>query len=67
MSAVRDLYGTMMNEGAGKGILVTTATFGPDSFAFAKDKPMTLIEGANLLYLLQKHGRRAHIDLSAAR
>ena len=37
-SAVRDLYGTMMNEGANKGILVTTAGYGPDAFTFAKDK-----------------------------
>lgn len=67
VSAVRDLYGTMINEGAVKGILVTTATFGPDSYQFAKDKPITLIDGANLLYLLGRHGRSAHIDLEAAR
>jgi len=28
---VRDLYGTMMHEGAAKGILVTTAEFGPSA------------------------------------
>ncbi len=67
VSAVRDLYGTMINEGAVKGILVTTAQFGPDAYEFAKDKPITLLDGGNLLFLLQKHGTNAYIDLPAAR
>ncbi len=66
VAAVRDLYGTVMNEGANKGILVTTSDYGPDAYGFAKDKPLTLLNGANLLHLLEKHGHRAHIDLSAA-
>lgn len=61
VSAVRDLYGTMMNEGANKGILVTTAGYGPDAFTFAKDKPIELIDGGNLLYLLAQHGVEARI------
>jgi restriction system protein len=36
VSAVRDLYGTMINEGANKGILVTTSHYGPDAYDFAK-------------------------------
>jgi restriction system protein len=52
VSAVRDLYGTMMSEGANKGILVTTSGYGPDAFDFAKDKPIELIDGGGLLYLL---------------
>ena len=36
VSAVRDLYGTTMSEGATKGILVTTSNFGPDAYEFAK-------------------------------
>jgi restriction system protein len=67
VGAVRDLYGTMINEGAVKGLLVTTATFGPDSYEFAKDKPITLIDGSNLLHLLSKHGKQAHIDLKEAK
>jgi restriction system protein len=42
VSAVRDLYGTVMNEGATKGILVTTADYGPDAYKFAKGKPITI-------------------------
>ena len=67
VSAVRDLYGTVMNEGAMKGILVTTADYGRDAFEFAKDKPLTLMSGSELLYLLQKHGHRVKIDLEEAR
>ncbi|EMT54285.1 restriction endonuclease [Brevibacillus borstelensis AK1] len=63
VAAVRDLYGTMMNENAAKGILVTTSTFGPEARGFAKDKPIELIDGANLLYLLEQHGIRAKIEI----
>lgn len=67
VSAVRDLYGTTLNEGASKGILVTTADYGPDAYKFASDKPITLLTGANLLHMLEKHGVRAKIDLKEAR
>jgi restriction endonuclease len=67
VSAVRDLFGTVHNEGANKGILVTTADYGPDAYGFAKGKPLTLISGSELLYLLAKHGHNARIDLKEAR
>lgn len=67
VSAVRDLYGTVMNEGATKGILVTTADYGPDAYEFAKGKPLSLLNGANLLHLLERHGVKARIDLAEAR
>lgn len=67
VSAVRDLYGTVMNEGATKGILVTTSNFGSDAYKFAQGKPLTLMNGANLLYLLEKHGCKAKIDLDEAK
>jgi restriction system protein len=61
VSAVRDLYGTMMNEGANKGILVTTSSYGPDAYDFSKDKPIELIDGGALLYLLDQVGVQARI------
>jgi restriction system protein len=67
VSAVRDLYGTTLNEGATKGILVSTADYGPDAYAFAKGKPLTLLNGSNLLHLLEKHGHHAKIDLREAK
>lgn len=67
VNAVRDLYGTVMNEGATKGILVTTSDFGPDSYNFAKGKPLSLLNGGNLLSLLEKHGHQARINISEAK
>jgi restriction system protein len=62
VSAVRDLYGTMQHEGANKGILVTTSSYGPDAYEFIKDKPVELIDGGGLLYLLEQHaGIKARI------
>lgn len=55
VSAVRDLYGTMLNEGASKGILVCISGYGTEAFNFAKDKPIELIDGGGLLYLLREH------------
>ena len=50
-----------------KGILVTTADYGPDAYEFAKDKPLTLLSGNNLLHHLAKHGHQARIDLKEAK
>lgn len=55
VSAVRDLFGTLQNEGASKGILVTTSGFGKASFKFAEGKPIELLSGSNLLFLLAEH------------
>jgi restriction system protein len=67
VSAVRDLYGTVMNEGANRGILVTTSSYGPDSYEFAKDKPISLVDGPNLVVMPNRHGRKFRIDLAEAR
>lgn len=67
VSAVRDLYGTVINEGANSGILVTTSDFGSDSYEFIKGKPLKLMNGSNLLYLMEKHGKHARIDIKEAR
>src|SRR5690606_30191634 len=67
VSAVRDLYGTVVNEGANRGILVTTSDYGPDAYRFAQDKPLTLLNGGNLLSLLSEHGHSARINLGEAR
>jgi restriction system protein len=67
VAAVRELWGTILNEGATKGVLVTTSQYGPDAFNFAQGKPITLMDGAQLLQLLEKHGHNAHIDLKEAK
>ena len=55
VSAVRDLFGTVQNEGASKGILVTTSGYGKAAFDFASGKPLELLDGSNLLHLLAEH------------
>jgi len=63
VSAVRDLYGTMMNEGAAKGILVTTSGYGDTAYEFAKNKPIELITGSNLLSMLEEYAQtKARIE-----
>jgi restriction system protein len=64
VSAVRDLYGTVMNEGASKGILITTSGYGKASFEFAEGKPLELFSGSNLLHLLAEHGIEAKIEMT---
>jgi restriction system protein len=66
VGAVRDLYGTLQNEGASKGILVTTSGYGKAAFRFADGKPIELLSGTNLLYLLEQHaGIKARIEVPA--
>lgn len=63
VSAVRDLFGTVHNEGATKGILVSTSGYGKASYEFADNKPLELITGGQLLYLLEQHsGIEARIE-----
>jgi Restriction endonuclease len=45
----------MQNEGASKGILVTTSGYGKAAFDFANNKPIELLSGSNLLFLLEQH------------
>ena len=67
ISDIRELVTVVSDEGAMKGILVTTSDFGRDSYEYVKDKPITLINGENLLYMLKKHGYEARIDLTEAK
>jgi hypothetical protein len=67
VSAVRDLWGVVSHEGAMKGLLVTTSQFGPDAYAFAQGKPLTLINGSELLHLLERNGYKFRINLEEAR
>ncbi|GAE36461.1 restriction endonuclease [Halalkalibacter akibai] len=62
--AVRALNGVMNDEGASKGILVTTAYFGPDSWTFVKNKPITLIDGPRLVHMLDEHGHRVRCEIN---
>jgi restriction system protein len=67
VSAVRDLCAGVKKEGASRGILVTTSAYGADAYAFANNEPVTLLNGAELLGLLRKHGYSFRINLEEAR
>lgn len=67
VSAVRDLCAVVKKEGASRGILVTTSTYGADAYAFANNEPVTLLNGSELLGLLKKHGYTFRINLQEAR
>lgn len=66
-TAVRDLYGTVQDVGANKGVLVTTSRFGPGSHTFANGKPLELISGSELVDLLHRHGLRGRLGDGARR
>jgi restriction system protein len=64
ISAVRELNGIMGDEGAVKGILVTTSYYGNDSREFAKGKPLTLLDGSNLIQMFNDYGYKVRIELN---
>lgn len=63
ISAVRELNGIMADEGAVKGILVTTSYYGNDSREFVKGKPLTLLDGQNLIQMFNDFGYNVRIEL----
>lgn len=66
ISTVRELFGQVIHEGAKNGILFTTADFSPETYEFAKNKPISLINGIGLLALFEKHGIKLRINLREA-
>lgn len=67
VSAVRDLCAVVQKEGASRGILVTTSSYGTDAYTFAQNSPITLLNGSELLGLLEKHGYKFRINIAEAR
>ena len=57
---VRELYGVLHDRGASAAKLVATTSFTPDAIAFAKGKPIELVDSIELLQLIrnvQKSGK----------
>ena len=50
VSTVRDLYRTVLKEGASKGILETTADYGPDSYEFANNKVIRKAQSSSMIF-----------------
>ncbi len=67
VSAVRDLCAVVKKEGASRGILVTTSTYGADAYAFANNEPITLLNGSELMGLLKQYGYSFRINLEEAK
>lgn len=51
---VRDLYGTMLHEKAGHAFLVTAGDISAAAHNWAADKPMTLVDGNQLIKLVRE-------------
>ena len=51
---IRDLYGTLMHEGAVKAILITTGYFTADARTFSRGKPIELVDGDALEKLVDQ-------------
>ncbi len=66
-SAVRELNGAKDHEKATRGILITTGYFGPDSLSFANANNITLIDGNNLMYMLNEYGYKVRCDLKSGK
>jgi restriction system protein len=66
LSPVRELFGSVIHEGALKGILLTTADFTNEAYDFVKNKPISLLNGTHLLSLFEKHGHKLRINLREA-
>ena len=56
VSAVRDLCAVVNKEGASRGILVTTSTYGADAYAFANNEPVSRPTYPNCIYCEQCWG-----------
>lgn len=48
VSLIREFCGVTVAEEAARGIFVTTGTFTPDALAFARGKPLKLVDGTQL-------------------
>lgn len=67
VSAVRDLCAVVKKEWASRWILVTTSSYWPDAYTFAQNEPITLLNGQELLGLLEKHWYNFKINIAEAR
>lgn len=52
VKAVRELYDTLLDRQAGRAILLTCGTFTPEAIAFARYKPIDLVDGTLLAQLI---------------
>jgi restriction system protein len=63
VSSVKELFGSIIHEDAIKGIMVTTSDFSTEAIEFAKNKPISLLNGNKLLALFENHGQKPQTNL----
>ena len=56
-STVRELFGTLLHEGANRAVLVTSAEITPPAEEWARGKPIDLVDGTALLELIERAQR----------
>ena len=67
---VRALHTSIQEHKANKGILVTTSSYGPESRKIARhfgESKLELMDGPQLLGIMEELGIEGHIDIAAAR
>lgn len=58
-SVIRELYGTMVSEKAGRAVLITTAQITTPARDWARGKPIDLVDGPDFLKMMDEAQRRA--------
>jgi restriction system protein len=67
VSIIQTLFKHVMDIKATKGILITTTEYEEDAKAYAKDKPVSLLNGKHLISLLDKHEHDYQINFHEIR
>jgi len=62
VKVIREVYGIVAAEGATGGIIISSGTFTQEAKDFAKDKPLELLDGSELLKLVAEV-QRSPVDL----
>ena len=65
VQVVRELYGMMIDRRASAAKIVATTNFTPDAVAFAKDKPIELVDSNALLRLVRDVQTSSRITISS--
>lgn len=66
VATMRELYGVVVSENAIQGVLVTCGQFTPDARAFARGKPLELVNGTALLALIGQVQKNSTVNPAIA-
>jgi restriction system protein len=63
-ATVRELFGTLLHEGADRAVLVTSADITPPAEAWARGKPIDLVDGPALLRMIERAQKQSRPNLA---